>query len=599
MFFMNRADYYTKKIISEGEVRKFRDGELSYSCGYPLLKLKGSYYSMGLQYGVLLRKEITRLYGRNNERKAEVMSALPWYMRPAGGLIMALVAGYSVLRVPRKYRRELTALSRGSGVAFMDIATTAFGGVVFDAACTSVLAGGKNGLLHAQNLDFEPAYLGEFPVIVEYHHPGKLRYMHLGIAGIPGIFHGMNEKGISVTVNYGDGTYNRANKGLPMGYKLREILERAESVDDVERILHETGPDELGWIVTVGSSCEKCGAVFDIFNGEIVRTEFSGKGSEFVLNNIFSPERTGNSGLSKKYLQISRGEGLYNLARADRLKKIPGKKGIRSADEMINFLRDYDFYGYRKFCGSMNATIVNERTLHTIIFDYTDSAVYFSSAQGYSALSRIVRYDFSNGGAVSYMDPAPEFESDELKGFLQWYCSFQDASIIGTVTEGISRRFSFVKFKEPDFSAVVKNSHTASCRNPRELWSLFRIWKRSRTAINPEDILRSCDKMIKRYPDLAILMIIRGNIEKSLRRYDDAVKTFERALRCGIISGYDKIHIYNDLVKLLGRSGKKEKALKYAVKNIELVDSLTEIYSSGDITGRIYKKMKMHVEKSD
>jgi tetratricopeptide (TPR) repeat protein len=599
MFFMNRANYYTEKVITEGGVKRFRNGELAYSCGYPLLKLRGSYYSMGLQYGVLLRNEIKQLYGRNNDRKAEVMSALPWYMRPAGGIIMALVAGYSALRVPRKYRRELSALSKGSGVAFMDIATAAFGGVVFDAACTSVLAGGRKGLLHAQNLDFEPAYLGEFPVIVEYNHPGKLRYMHLGIAGIPGIFHGMNEKGISVTVNYGDGTYNRENKGLPMGYKLREILERAESIDDVERILHETGPDELGWIVTVGSSCEKCGAVFDIFNGEIVRTPFSGKGSEFVLNNIFSPERTGNSGLSKKYLQISRGEGLYNLARADRLKKIPGKKGIRSADEMINFLRDYDFYGYRKFCGSMNATIVNERTLHTIIFDYADSAVYFSSAQGYSALSRIVRYDFSNGGAVSYMEPAPEFESDELKSFLQWYCSFQDASIIGTVTEGISRRFSFVKFKDPDFSGVVKSAHTASCRNPRELWSLFRIWKRSRIAIDPEDILRSCDKMIKRYPDLAILGIIKGNMEKSLKRYDAAAKTFESTLRCCIISGYDKIHIYHDLVKLYGRSGKQEKALKYARMNIMLIESLTERYSSGDITGRIYKKMKSIVEKPE
>jgi hypothetical protein len=98
------------------------------------------------------------------------------------------------------------------------------------------------------------------------------------------------------------------------------------------------------------------------------------------------------------------------------------------------------------------------------------------------------------------------------------------------VTEGISRRFSFVKFKEPDFSAVVKNARTASCRNPREVWSLFRIWKRSRTSISPEDILSSCDKMIKRYPELAILRIIKGNIEKSLKRYNYAAKTFESAL---------------------------------------------------------------------
>jgi hypothetical protein len=34
-FFMNRADYYTKKIFTGEGVKRFRDGELSYSCGYP------------------------------------------------------------------------------------------------------------------------------------------------------------------------------------------------------------------------------------------------------------------------------------------------------------------------------------------------------------------------------------------------------------------------------------------------------------------------------------------------------------------------------------------------------------------------------------
>ncbi len=599
MIFYNRAEVYKRKVVADGGVRKFRKGELSYSCGYPLLRLRGSYYSMGLQYGVLLRDEIEGLYGRNNGRKAEVMKALPWYMRPAGGFIMALVAGYSALRIPRKYRRELLALSRGSGVRFMDIATTAFGGVVFDAACTSVLAGGKNGIIHAQNLDFEPAYLGTFPVIVEYNHPGKLRYMQLGIAGVPGIFHGMNEKGISVTVNYGDGTYNKDNNGLPMGYKLREILERAENLDDVQRILHETGPDELGWIVTAASASENYGAVFDIFNGEIIRSGFSGERCKFVLNNIFSPERTGNYDLSKKYLRISRGEGLYNLAREKRIQKITGKKGIRSVDDMIDFLRDYDFYGYKKFCGSMNATIVNERTLHTIIFDHSEGVVYLSSAKGYSSLSRIVRYDFRKGEISSYRDPAPEFESEELNTFLEWYCSFQDASIIGTVTEGISRRFRLVKFREPDFYHVVQKSRSASCRNPRELWSLFRIWKRSSSAINIDDILLSCDILIKKYPDLAILRIIRGNIEKSQKKISDSINTFESALRCGIISGYDKIHIYNDLVKLCRKNGMKDKALKYAELNVELIESLSEKFSSGDITGRIFRRMKSYLDRPD
>lgn len=586
-----------KKIIHEGDKKKFGHAVLSYSCGYPVLKLHGSYYSMGLQYGVLMRDEIRSLYRENSDRKSDVIRALPWYLRPFSGLFTAIVAGYSFFRIPVKYRRELSALSRGSGVPFIDMATTAFGGVVFDAACTSVLASGQHGVIHAQNLDFEPAYLGEFPVVVEYDHPGKLKYMHLGIAGIPGIFHGMNEKGISVTINYGDGTYNISNKGLPMGYKLREILERAQTLDDVARILHEKGPDELGWIMTVASASENSGAVFDVFNNEIVRSDFSGDSAEFILNNIFSPDRTGNTELSKKYLHISRAEGIYNLAREARIKKYIRHKCIDSIDSMIDFLRDYDFYGYKKFCGSMNATIVNERTLHTVIFDPAVQAVYLSSAEGYSSLAQIVRYDSGTGDLVPYREPSPEFGSKDMKDFMDWYCSYQDAVIISTVTEAVSGRFRFVRFREHDFTDVVKSCPTSACRNPREIWSLYRIWRRSPHSVNPEDIILSCSSMIRDYPDFAILYIIRGNIEKSLRRMTDAVRTYEKALSCNIISGYDRIHIFNDLVYLYRKSGRTDKAVECAEMNVKLIESFLDKYAPGHRTGGILYKMKSFLDE--
>lgn len=590
----NRKKYrkLQKRIINEGDIKKFGHGELTYSYGYPILKLRGSYYSMGLQYGVLLRREIRALYRENNGRKTEVINALPWYLRPFSGFFTALVAGFSFFRIPVKYRNELSALSRGSGVSFIDMATTAFGGVVFDAACTSVLSAGQHGIIHAQNLDFEPAYLGEYPVIVEYSHPRKLKYMHLGIAGIPGIFHGVNEKGISVTINYGDGTYNIKNRGLPMGYKLRDILERAENLDDVAVILRGKGPDEPGWIITAASASENCGAVFDVFNHEIVRSNFSGDKTEFILNNIFSPERTGNTELSKKYLHVSRGEGIYNLARESRIAEYLKTKKIDSVDAMIDFLRDYDFYGYKKFCGSLNATIVNERTLHTVIFESSEKSVYLSSAEGYSALSGIMKFESAEGVMTSYMEPAPEFDSKEMREFMDWYCSYQDAVIISTVSKAVSGRFRFVKFREHDFSGVIQKCPSGSCRNPREVWSLFRIWKRDRSSVNPGDIILSCNSLIEKYPDFAMLYIIKGNIEKSLRQYHDASVSYEKALSCTIISGYDRIHILNDLVFLYRKTGMADKALKYTEMNVALIESFSEKYLPGHKVDVILDKMK-------
>ncbi|HPS88114.1 MAG TPA: C45 family autoproteolytic acyltransferase/hydrolase [Spirochaetota bacterium] len=597
MFFFNRSSVLQKMVTVDGNVSKFKGAELRYSGGYPVLRLRGSNREMGLQYGVLLNSETSKLYARNNGRKREILKGLPWYMKPAGEFIMAIVAGFSALRIPSKYRTELFAMSRGSGVSFKDMLLVAFGGVLFDAACISIIAKTDAGLIHAHNLDFEPAYLGTFPVIVEYSHPGKLRYMHLGVAGVPGMFHGMNEKGISVTVNYGDGTYNRRNKGLPMGYRLREILERAETLDDVERILHETEPDELGWIVTAASASEKTGAVFDIFDSEIIRTDSTDEKYMYVLNRIFSSDRTGNMMLSKKYLQISRGEGIYNIARDYNIDEYFKTKEISSVDEMIDFLRNYDFYHYKKVVGSLNATVVNERTLHTIIFDYSKGAVYLASAPGYSSLAEIMRYDFDTSELTTFTDPATEYKSDELRSFLDWYGKYQDAALIGRVGDGISQKFRFVKFSETDYSMVLHGLDFEEYFNPREIWSLFRILKRSSGTVKPDSLLDSCDKAIKRYPELAVLFTIRGNIEKTIGRTEDAIRTFEDSLNCSILSGYDRIHIYAELVNLYRRTENGEKALHYAELNMKLIDSLSEKYSRGDITGSIYRKMKSFAAK--
>lgn len=597
MFFFNRNSGLKKMVTVDGNVMRFKGAELRYSGGYPLLRLSGSYYEMGLQYGTLLSGEIAKLYARNNDRKQEILKGLPWYMKPAGELIMAIVAVFSALRIPEKYRTELSAMSGGSGVSFRDMLLVAFGGVLFDAACTSIIAQTDTGLLHAHNLDFEPAYLGTFPVIVEYSHPGKLRYMHLGVAGVPGMFHGMNEKGISVTVNYGDGTYNRKNKGLPMGYRLREILERAETLEDVERILHETEPDELGWIVTAASASEKTGAVFDIFDREIVRTNFTDEKHMYVLNRIFSPDRTGNPDLSKKYLQISRGEGIYNIARDNIIEEHFKTKEISSVDDMINFLRNYDFFHYKKVVGSLNATVVNERTLHTIIFDYTKGAVYLASAPGYSSLAQIMRYDFDTSELTPYTGPTQEYKSDELRSFIDWYCMYQDAALIGRVGDGISQKFRFVKFSETDYSKVLHGLDFEEYLNPREIWSIFRILKRSRSEVKLNPLLNSCDKAIKRYPELAVLFTIRGNIEKTIGRTEDAIRTFEHSLGCTILSGYDRIHIYTELVNLYRKIDYIDKALHYAELNMKLIESLSEKYSCGDITGSIYKRMKSFAAK--
>jgi len=600
--FLNREKYSRKlqgRITRDGGKSLFHKGVLELHHGIPVIKLEGNYSEMGLQYGVLLKDEMEKFYNENRKRGDDIIKALPWYIKPFGSLMMSVVAGYSAKRIPRKYRKELSGLAKGSGIPFNEIATAAFGGVIFDAACTAVLSRVDGGILHGQNLDFEPSYLGNYPVIVEYRPEGKSRYVNFGITGVPGMFHGVNERGISITVNYGDGTFNGEKRGLPMGYKIREILESAEGLDQVEAMLREFKPDELGWIVTVCSAEEKSAAVFDIFNGDVVRSDFSGDKHKYVLNRIFCSGRLGNYDYSKKYLQISRGEGIYNLARVRSAENYFKERSINSVNDMLHFLADYDFYHYKKMPGSMNTTIVNERTLHTLIFDWRDFSVYFASAPGYSSLASIYKYNFKSSSLELYRDPLPEFGSIDLQGFMEWYSSYQKAYLISTVAKGIERKFPYIKFKKPDYSGVLEDIDLTAYHNPRELWSLFRIWKSDRRAISFKDVIFSCKKAIERYPDFAILYTIKGSIERSLNRYDNAVDSFTKALNCTIISDYDRIHIFNDLVSLYKKTGDRERALDAAVENIKLIESLTERYSMGGIVSRIYDRMKYFAYKPE
>jgi tetratricopeptide (TPR) repeat protein len=167
------------------------------------------------------------------------------------------------------------------------------------------------------------------------------------------------------------------------------------------------------------------------------------------------------------------------------------------------------------------------------------------------------------------------------------------------VAKGIERKFPFIKFKKPDYSKVLNDIDLSAWHNPRELWSLFRIWKSDRRAISFKDVIFSCEKAIEQYPDFAILYTIKGSIQASLQRFDDAVESFKKAQDCSIISDYDRIHILNELVTLYRKTGYSDLALDAAVRNIKLIESLSDQYSMGSIVSRIYDRMKYYAYKPE
>src|SRR3972149_7506463 len=68
--------------LDSSNMRTFQAGRLEFYRGIPFITLAGSHYAMGLQYGVLLREELTDAIKRLKDIEKALEISSPWYFRP-------------------------------------------------------------------------------------------------------------------------------------------------------------------------------------------------------------------------------------------------------------------------------------------------------------------------------------------------------------------------------------------------------------------------------------------------------------------------------------------------------------------------------------
>lgn len=195
----------------------------------------------------------------NDFEKAEV-GGLSWFQRSYPGSYIAKMTQEIEKTIPSKYREELKGMAEGSGQKYEDLVFIAGGAGLLQEGCTSVLTKLDDRLIHGRNFDFEPHCLANYPIIVEYNLRARKNTQASGLWGGAGVFQGVNKAGISVTTNDG-GTFDAHRTGMPIAYKIREILENSTTLQDVDSILTpENG--KRGCILTVGSVTERTGVVY-------------------------------------------------------------------------------------------------------------------------------------------------------------------------------------------------------------------------------------------------------------------------------------------------------------------------------------------------
>ena len=210
-------------------------GLLCRTQGKTILLVSGTPAQMGAAHGALLRGPAQKLTQRvlYLVGGGDTLRSGQWFLDR-----MADIERRTVPHIPPRFLEECDALARAAGVSqrdgrYANLFPERFhcSGVALRGKAT---AGGR--VLHARVLDYmREIDLQEAAVVVVFMPDGRHKWMTLGYAGFIGTVTAMNEKGLAIGEMGGrcEGQWD----GIPMSLLLRDVMERAATVDQAVAIL--------------------------------------------------------------------------------------------------------------------------------------------------------------------------------------------------------------------------------------------------------------------------------------------------------------------------------------------------------------------------
>ena len=208
-------------------------GTLSTTRGAPILVLEGSPEAQGKAMGLLTEAPLRKLI--RVIRLGQVFAD--------GERLKRLRAA-----VPPAIAEELTAAARTAGVDPEALITA---NLVVDSHCSALVAPAAAGqpLRVARNMDFFPAkLLGSGTVLTVWKRPGVRTVVGFGWPGYAGIVSGMNDAGLSVCILLQHGAPAEAD-GVPLAFRLRQVLESCASVDEAAAALKAQPPASRHYVL--------------------------------------------------------------------------------------------------------------------------------------------------------------------------------------------------------------------------------------------------------------------------------------------------------------------------------------------------------------
>jgi isopenicillin-N N-acyltransferase like protein len=213
-------------------VARCGEGWLETIDGYPVLHLKGTPYEMGYQHGALLKESVKQNLKNVLESK-RVSSVEVGGVQVKPRWIIDTLSIVQAPYVPQWYREELRGVAAGAGLKLGDVHAANFLPELFHcsgfAVMNSATTDGK--LYHGRILDYAcDWHLQEHAVLVIAEPKGGIPFANVTFAGFIGSVTGMNAEHVSIGEMGGGGLGHWS--GTPMAVLVREVLQRAENLDE-------------------------------------------------------------------------------------------------------------------------------------------------------------------------------------------------------------------------------------------------------------------------------------------------------------------------------------------------------------------------------
>ncbi len=381
------------QIVTTGTKSTFQRGVVYRYPGMPpMLEVAGDYHEMGLQYGVLLRKDLVN--GMD-----PMLKILKWNAQEMGVPLFAMTAlvkfkaRQMAARLPQQYQDEMRGVSKGSGIPYDSIISI---GLMYDIGmgmdCTGVLMRGKDGsIIQGRNNDsagFGGEELAKMTIVVRHRADGKNAVTHMDVPYFyMGVETGYNDKGLS----FGEETLHvkKPNpSGFSLPYLIRMVMEEASSLDEIYPFFDKYRT--IGGYGTVWADLKAGrGAVVELTPTEWSKNEMK----ETLLwnfNIFYDP---------KLAVQQKPSRNIGNIS-SDReaIASLYPKKPCYTIEDAINFVRaqtgpdgtDYSWSG-TKF------PVCNWMASQMMIWDSRSDGFYMAVGPYYAARQNIYHYynDFS------------------------------------------------------------------------------------------------------------------------------------------------------------------------------------------------------------